>query len=218
MAFWAAIPMIASMGAQALGGEQARESTIEGARTQAEIERLKRDYAQRTFEEDIERQKPFYEAGKQAGVLYPDAIVNKLDPTVTGAYQLQKRLIEPELEGAPEYVKESAMQQLGAIEQQKQKSRLMDIQQIGLGAAGAAGTAGLNLGNILAQSYGLTGQVSGGAKQSAAEQRQSAWNVAASQLSGLPAYFAAGRQPTQTYDTYMPGQQSLGLMPGQRIT
>lgn len=197
MGWWSAIPAIASVGMSFLGQGEAAEGVEAGAKEQAGIEKMKREYAQKVFEEDIERHKPFYDAGVAAGVSYPDAITNKLDPTKSGAYQLQRGLIEPDLAGAPEYVREGAMEQLGAIEAEKQKTRLLDIQKIGLGAAGTAGTSSLNLGNILAQSYGLTGQVLGQGRITAGEQRQSAWNVAASQLSGLPSYFAAGTPQQQ---------------------
>lgn len=193
MGFWAAIPMIASMGAQAMGTLSGAEATIEGAEASANIEKLKRDYATKVFDEDIDRLKPFYDAGVQAGVKYGDAITNRLDPTKSGAYQAKLGLISEDLAGQPEYVREGAIEKLGAIEGEKQKGRLMDLQQIGLGAAGSAGTSRLNLGNILAQSYGLTGMTEAGAKQYGGEERQSAWNVAASQISGLPSYFASER-------------------------
>jgi hypothetical protein len=197
--------MIASMGAQAMGAETARVSTVEGAKSQARIEAMKREYMTKMFDEDIERLKPFYEAGKSAGVMYGDAVRNKLDPTKTGTYQQISKMISPELEGAPEYVKEEAFERLGAMEQQRQKSRLMDIQQIGLGSAGSAGTSGMNLGRTLAQSYGLSGGVMAQGAQSGAEQRQSMYNVAATQLGGMPSYFASGRQTPQQ------PQQNVGI-------
>jgi hypothetical protein len=185
--------MIAGLAMSQRGQQQAMASTVEGARTQANIEAMNREYSQKVFDEEIEQQKPFYDAGVKAGVKYDDAITNKLDPKKTGTYQLQRELIDPDLAGQPEYVWEGAHERLGAMEAEKQKGRLMDLQQIGLGAAGSAGTAGVNLGNVLAQSYGLTGNVMAKATQSAAEQKQSMWNVTASQLSGLPSYFSASR-------------------------
>lgn len=214
MAFWAALPMIASMGAQAMGGETGRAATVEGAKSQARIEAMKRAYMTKNFEEDIERQRPFYEAGKAAGLMYTDAIRNKLDPTKTGTYQQISKMISPDLADAPEYVREGAFERLGAVEQQRQKTRLMDIQQLGLGAAGSAGTAGLNLGNVLAQSYGLTGNVMAGGMQSSADQRQSMWNTAATQMSGLPSYFESGKKPSpqsqQNYNLGMPMNTNYG--------
>jgi len=201
MGFFAAIPALLGMGASAAGAEASREGTVEGAKSQARIEAMKRAYAMKRFEEDLEMQKPFYEAGLQAGVKYGDAIKNRLDPTKSGAYQFQKGLMEKDLKGAPEYVREGALSRLGAMEGEKQKSRLMDLQQIGLGASAQAGTSGLNLGNVLAQSYGISGGAMAQGTQSGYDQRQSMYNVAASQLSGLPSYMAANRTQHAKYDT-----------------
>lgn len=195
-----------SVASQAAGSEEKRISTVEGAKSTVAIEALSREYATQMFKEDIERQQPFYEAGKAAGVQYGAAVRNQLDPTESGSYQLQKDLIDKDLGGAPAYVKEGAYAQLGAVEGEKQKSRLMDLQQIGMGSAASAGTSGLNLGNMLARSYGLSGNVMAGGMQSSANQTQSMWNVAGSQLSGLPAYIESGRQPTPTSYTG-PGYQ-----------
>jgi hypothetical protein len=211
MAFWAAIPMIASMGAQAMGKESARASTIEGAKSQAKIEAMKREYMQKIFTEDIDRLKPFYEAGTAAGIKYGDAIRNKLDPTQTGTYKQISSMISPDLEGAPEYVKERAFERLGAMEGERQKTRLMDLQQIGMGSAASAGTAGLNLGSMLAQSYGLSGNVMARGMQSGENQRQSMYNVAASQMSGLPSYIASGDRPA-TYDTRHMGSYNQSMV------
>jgi hypothetical protein len=184
-----------SMGSQVAAGEAGRASTVEGAKSQAAIEEKSRAYALQMFEEDIEQQRPFYEAGQAAGVQYGAAVANRLDPTTSGAYQLQKGLIDEDLKDAPSYVSAGAYSQLGAVEGEKQKSRLMDMQQIGMGSAASAGSAGLNLGTMLANSYGLSGNVMAGGMQSSANQRQSSFNVAGSQLSGIPAYVEAGRNP-----------------------
>lgn len=229
MSFWDAVPALLAVGATAadyIGSKEAtkglEEGTREGEAKQAALEKLNRDYAQKIFDEDIERQKPFYDAGIKAGVQYSDAITNKLDPTQSGAYKTQLGLISPELEGAPEYVREEAIQRLGAIEGEKQKGRLLDLQQIGMGAAGAAGTSGMNLGNVLAQSFGRTsgaGFQTAQNLQTVGEQRQSAFNVAASQLSGLPAYLASSRSPQTQYggSPYTTQQNPLGLTPGQGL-
>lgn len=206
-----AAPLISTAGAiysEYRGTKKVAEMTEEGAREQAEVERLKRGYAQKIFEEDIERQRPFYEAGVKAGVKYPEAITNRLDPTQSGAYKLQREMIEKDLATAPEYVRRDSLQRLEAIEAEKQKERLLDLQKIGLGAAGVAGTGGMSLTNVLSQSYGIQGQATASAMQTAAEQRQSAWNVAASQIMGLPAYLAS-RQPIP-----QPGPGVLGTTSG----
>lgn len=211
--------MLASMGAGAAGSAEGRTATVDGAKSQAKIETIKREYMTKMFNEDIERLQPFYEAGKSAGVMYGDAIKNKLDPTKTGTYNQIDKMIGSDLEGAPEYVREEAFERLGAMEQQKQKSRLMDIQQIGLGSAGSAGTAGLNLGNTLAQSYGLSGNVMAQGMQSGANQRQSMWNNAATQLGGMPSYFGSGngnQQPTNSGMGYQGGTSSYTQNQGIR--
>jgi hypothetical protein len=114
-----------SMGSQVAAGEAGRASTVEGAKSQAAIEEKSRAYALQMFEEDIEQQRPFYEAGQAAGVQYGAAVANRLDPTTSGAYQLQKGLIDEDLKDAPSYVSAGAYSQLGAVEGEKQKSRLV---------------------------------------------------------------------------------------------
>ena len=193
MAFWAAIPMIASMASSAAGAESARASTVAGAKSQARIETMKREYMQKMFDEDIERLKPFFEAGQKAGVMYGDAVRNKLDPTKTGTYQQISKMIGGDLEGSSEFVKENTFGRLGAMEQQRQKSRLMDLQQIGMGSAASAGTSGMNLGQTLAQSYGISGGAMATGMQSSSNQRQSMYNKAITGISEIPSYVASNR-------------------------
>lgn len=208
MSWWDIIPAVLEIGSIAvdyMGAEEATKGVEEGSAEQIRIETIKRNYATKVFEDNLERQKPFYDAGIKAGIQYPNAITNRMDPTKSGTYKTQLGLISKDLEGAPEYVKEEALQRLGAIEGEKQKNRLLDMQRIGLGAAGSAGTSGLNLGNTLAQSFNLSSGVLGSSQQEVSDRNQSAWNVAASQLSGLPAYMEAGKTDPSTLSTRFPG-------------
>lgn len=200
---WELLPMAASMGASMYGEYQMGEKVEEAGATQARIEAMNRQYQQKLFEEDITRQQPFYKAGAKALPEYEKAVTGEFDPTKSGLYKMQAELMEPGLEGAPEYVREEAFERLGAEEQQKAKPRLLDLMQIGLGAAGSAGRTSVNLGSALARSYGTSSQALQKTGQAASEIRQSMWGRAADEISGLPAYFASrtpSKAPNTSYD------------------
>jgi hypothetical protein len=201
---WELLPMAASMGADMYSQSQMAGKVEDAGAAQANIEAQNRAYQQKLFEEDIKRSKPFYEAGIKALPEYEKAVTNDLDPTKSGLYKMQSDLMAGDLEDAPEYVKEDAFKRLGAEEQQKAKPRLLDLMQIGMGAAGSAGRTSVNLGTALARSYGTASQTLQKTGQEAKDIRQSMWGRAADEISGLPAYFASkpsGNKTTATpYD------------------
>ena len=85
---------IAGTGAQAAGSEAGRETTIEGAKTQARIESAKRKASQGEFERQIERQQPFLNVGTQALPLFANAISNRgQDVSGLPSTQIQSDLI-----------------------------------------------------------------------------------------------------------------------------
>lgn len=191
MAFWAAIPMVASMASSALGQQQATEGGIEGAKSSARIQQMNREYQKNVFEKNIEMQKPFYEAGLEAIEPFSEAIAGRGDAMKGGLAQMQKDMIEKDTGSMSDYVKNLSMGRLEAEEGEKYKGRLMDLQQIGLGASGSAGKSAINLGTSLAKSYageGLTNLQSSMNKQTSLSNM---WTQTMDQLSGLPAYYAA---------------------------
>lgn len=188
---WELLPMVASMGVEWYSQEQLAEKAGEAGAEVSRVQGLNRAYQQKIFEENIERQRPFYEAGMEALPKYKAAVAGKLDPTESGIYKMRAGLLEEDLADAPEYIREKSMKRLAAEEEQKIKPRLMDIIQTGMGAAGEAGRASVNLGTALAKSYGATSVAGQKYGQAASEIRQSAWGKAADVVSGLPSYFAS---------------------------
>jgi len=198
---WELLPMAASMGVDMYSQSQMADKVEDAGAIQANIEAQDRAYQQKIFEENITRQQPFYKAGVKALPEYEKAVVGDFDPTKTGLYKMQAELMEPGLKDAPEYVREEAFQRLGAEEEQKAKPRLLDLMQIGLGAAGSAGRTSVNLGSALAKSYGTASQAQQRTDQAASEIRQSMWGRAADEISGLPAYFASRPTANKTAST-----------------
>jgi len=198
---WELLPMAASMGVDMYSQSQMAGKVEDAGAIRANIEAQNRAYQQKLFEEDIARSQPFYKAGIKALPEYEKAVEGDFDPTKTGLYEMQAELMEPGLEGAPEYVREEAMERLGAEEEQKAKPRLLDLMQIGMGAAGSAGRTSVNLGTALARSYGTSSQALQKTDKVASDIRQSMWGRAADEISGLPAYFASKPSANKTTAT-----------------
>lgn len=154
MAFWVALAGMAMSAASSTAGTAAAQaSSIEGAQASSDIEALNRSVQRSNFEKELARQKPFYETGKAAIPLYEAAMKNTLDVTKLPLYQMQKGMIESSFgEDTPQYIKDNAFRSLEAQEGELAKTRLADIQQIGLGQAGSAGQSTVNLGTALTSS------------------------------------------------------------------
>jgi hypothetical protein len=204
------------LGAQAAGAEAARAGTIEGARAQAEQERLAREFQEEQFQKAIERQQPFLEAGQEASPLLTMAIRNELESSRMPAADIRKAQLAAGLEGAPEFVTERAGRGIEAIEAENQKARLLELVQTGLGAAGAVSGERAQLGSLQALSGARIGNIGAGALQQAAAQRQGTVNQAVSAFGGLPAFIAAQRrrgtgQPLggPTFTTTASGRQAF---------
>lgn len=195
MAFAAVAGLIGSVGLGAAAGEAGRAGTVAGVESQVKQERLGREFQTEQFEKALERQQPFLEAGQEASPLLAMAIRNELETSNLPAVEIQKGLVAAGLGGeAPAFVTERAGRGIEAIEAENQKSRLLDLVQIGLGAAGAASGTRANIGTTTAQSLGRIGNIGAGALQSAATQRQNIATTATERFGGLPAFLASQRR------------------------
>jgi hypothetical protein len=194
MAFGAIAGIVGSIGLSAAGAEAQRATTEEGARLQVAQEELGREFQREQFEKALARQQPFLEAGQEASPLLTAAIRNQLTGEQLPAAQIQTGLLEESLAGAPEFVLSRGRQGIEAIEAENQKSRLLDLIQIGQGAAGSAGRTRANIGITAAQSLGRIGNIGAGALQSAAQQRQNMATQATERFGGLPAFLASQRR------------------------
>lgn len=194
---WMALAgMAASVASSSAGAAAASAASIESAQASADIERMNRNFQRSRFEQELELQKPFYEAGKKALPLYKQAINNTLDITTLPLYKMQKGMIEGSFDkNTPDYIKENAMKQLGAQEGELAKTRLADVQQIGLGQAGAAGQSNINYGTAVANSLMRGSNALAQGQLNSSMIQQNAWTKAAEDISGLPAYISSTRQP-----------------------
>lgn len=207
----AAIPTLAGLYTQYAGGEAARATTEAGAQSQAEIEGLRREAAQKEFERQIGRQQPFLDVGGEALPEFISAVSGRGgDVAGLPATQIQGDLIAEFLgDQAPEFIKERAMTNLGAIETEKRKGRLADLVSAGLGGALSTAGSGVDLGTTLSRSLAREGGIRGQALQESATARQNLINQAVGQLSGLPAFIAGARGPAPVGTTAIPGMRTL---------
>lgn len=185
MAFWLAL---AGMAMTAVGKQQGVAATVEGAEAQANIEALGREAVERRFKRDIEYQEPFFKAGEEAAEPYAEAVKGRFDVTKSPLYKMQKEMIMGELEGAPEGVKADALERLGAREGEMAKGRLLDLQKIGLGAAGSAGQTALSFGTAYSRSMQAGQGALAQGTLGGAMQQQNLWTSAMEGLSSYPAY------------------------------
>lgn len=186
------IPMVAGMGASALGSQQAAASTIEGAETQAGIEALNRQYQRKLFDEQVAAQQPYMEAGYAAQPYLEEyRTEGGRDLSQNALFQNQDRLGREGLavSGHNLPATQNYFSRLqNATGQDPAYQRLLDLQRIGLGSAEQAGTYAQQQGNALAQSYGTAANALMRGEGSAAAQRGSMYRDVAGQVGSIPAY------------------------------
>jgi hypothetical protein len=135
-----AFPFVAAagMGMQAAGAEQARESTVEGAQAQADIERLNREFQKKLFDEEMARLQPRLDTATQQGLQlmqqYEQA--GQIDQSQMPLYGMQ-------LQAGQDLLREQGMDSPYAM---------------GRFATGQAGSL-LNVGNVLAQGQQQAGNI-----------------------------------------------------------
>lgn len=193
------VASIGSIGASGLGGMQQNKSQLQAAQTQAEIERMSRDFSRRQFQKQIDRQQPFVDVGTQSLPALIESISNRGDVSTLPATQTQGALISGFLgENAPGAITENALANLEAIEAEKNKGRLQNLVDVGLGGTGQTIGSRLNLGSTLGQSLASEGNILSNALQQSATNRQNIANQMGSQIGGLPALIATMRGGQQS--------------------
>jgi hypothetical protein len=189
---------LGSIGAGAIGEDQAREGSVEGARTQANIEGLGRAASEKEFGKQIVRQQPFIDVGTRAINPLIEAISNRGDVSGLPATQIQSDLISDFLgPQAPGFVTDDLFANLEATELERNKGRLSDLVNIGLGGVGSSAGSRVNLGTTLGSSLAGSGNLAGQSLQDAAISRQNTANQLTTSLGGLPAFIAGQRQPQE---------------------
>ena len=187
------IAAVAGMGASALGKQQAGEATIEGAETEAGIAKLDRHYQRKIFDEGIEAQEPYMEAGYAAlPYLEEFRTTGGMDLSGNALNQKQDRLGREglALSGHNLPATQNYFTELqNASGQDPAYQRLLDMQRIGLGSAGTAGTYAQNQGNALSSSYQNAGNALMRGTGMEGAQRSSMFSNAAAQAGAMPSYF-----------------------------
>ena len=189
---------------EAQGAEEQTQSIEEGARRQAAIEGKNREFQRRLFEGQIERQQPFLEAGRLALPEFMESISNRGDVSQLPATQIQSEAITKFLgDQAPEYIKQRSQQNLEAVEAERQKGRLSNLVNFGLGGVGAEAGSRASLGTSLGGSMQRGSIAEQQALQQAAINRQNLRNQMIGSAAGIPALFAAAQGPqTQQFNPF----------------
>jgi hypothetical protein len=201
--------------------KKAFESQATGTRSQIETEKLAQAFKEREFGKQIERQTPFVEAGKLAlpdliaaisnrpnavpnetslvdSRISPnidrsiDPRINKTVPGVLPAERAQSQSITDFIgPNAPKFIRDKALLDLEAVELEKNKGRLSDLVDLGVGGVGKGAQSRMNIGSSAGGSAVKTGNLLADSLQNQATQRQESRDRLISGISGLPALAAA---------------------------
>jgi hypothetical protein len=192
---WPLIAAGAGMLAQGIGGNQAAESTVTGARTQADIERMNRDFQRQLFDAEMERLQPRYQAGTQRGLPLLGQYLSqgRVDQSQMPLYQMQRgrglQGLQDEGMDNP-FTRSYFTEGLDAAENEAGYSRLGDLLQIALGASGSAGAGAQNFASGLSTSFMNQGNALSRGQAGGDAIRGSMYGNLAGQASGIPAYLS----------------------------
>lgn len=186
---------LGSILATGAGQKAGTEGTVSGSRAQAGIERLGREASSRQFGRQIARQQPFIDVGTRALPQFIESLSNRGDVSGLPATTIQSGLISDFLgDQAPQFVLDEALGNLEAVEAERNKGRLSDLINIGLGGVGSSAGSRVNLGTTFGRSIASEGNVLGQSLQDAATGRQNIANQAITSLGGIPAFLSANFQ------------------------
>jgi hypothetical protein len=195
MSFFAMIPSLLGMGAQAAGGAQAASSTKEGARTQAGIEAMNRRFQEDLFKEEMGRLQPRHQMGTERVLPLLGDYLNRgqIDLNNMPLYQAQRGWGTSALQGQgmnDPFTMNRFNQGLTATENEASYGRLSDALQLAMGASAAAGQGSQNYASGLASSFLNEGNALAGGRAGAARTRQGMYGNLAGQASSIPAYMS----------------------------
>jgi len=192
------------MGANALGAEANRATTLEGVKTSADIQQMGLDFAQKLFDQSMARERPFIEAGQAALPLAQLAAQGQGKYQETPLYQFRNESGAGSLANLVQGGEISPFAQsrftngLNVSEEAQNRARLNDLLSIGLGSSGTAGQQSNAMANTATNAAIAGGQLGAAGTQTAFEQRQNTINGLLQGLGGLSSYVAANRSPTST--------------------
>jgi len=210
-----ALPMIAGQYLSAQGAKAAGKAGLVGAQQQIKTQRQGTEFAMERLGQQIKRQQPFLDIGKQSLANLVSASRGEGEPvTDLPSTQIQRDIITDFLgETAPQNVLDETMQNLEATETEKRKQRLSNLVNVGLGATGA--TADTGAGISTAGTRGVIGEagITGQSLMQQAMQRQNQQQNVLGALSQLPMLYAATRGGTPGVTPNVVQQPSLTGVP-----
>jgi len=198
------------------GQSDAEEEQERGTQEQIRIEGLSREASEKEFKKQIARQKPFVDVGTKALPEFIKAISNRGNVSKLPATRIQKGLISDFLgENVPEFIRERSLDDLNAIEFEKNKGRLSDLINVGLGGVGSTAGANVNLGTTLGNSFATSGNIQAQSLIDSAASRENRQNQLIQGIAGLPALAnTAFQNRPQSVNPFITAQNPLGLTPG----
>jgi len=173
-------------------GQESASRKIEGAaRERADIEALNRVFQQEMFQKGQQRRQPLLQSGQYALPKLIESISNRGDVSNLPATRIQGSIISEYLgEESPNFITEDALSNMQAMEAEKNKQRLSNLVNIGLGGLGSTiqQQSGMNRFNALSTLN--ENQIRQNAIQQAAIDRSNRNLQFGNTMAGLPAYIA----------------------------
>jgi len=170
----------------------AADTAQRGVEEQAALEAKSRAFQQEQFGKAIERQQPFVDIGVRALPELVTAVQNLGDVSRLPSTRFQKSIVAEFLgENAPGFVLSRSGREIEATEAERQKGRLADLVNIGVGGTASQAGAGVGLSSALGRSLTTSGNVQAQALQDAAINRENRRNQLISGLAGLPSFIAS---------------------------
>lgn len=196
------IPLIAGMAGQAAGGLQSSADTIEGAQTQAAIEAISREFGKEIFEQDLERQAPYYEAGTEKGLPLMLQLLQQggMDQEQLQNMPLYNMQMSAGMQGLEQagasnpFSQNYFTQSLGAAENNAIPSRLRDLLQFGLGSSESAGQGAQNYATTQAESLLTGGNVLAQGAARGNQIRRGMYDELSGQIGNIPSYMYRTRK------------------------
>lgn len=187
-----------SAGLSGMGGMQANQANIQGAKTALKTQRMGQALADKIFQASIARERPFIEAGQAAlplSVLAAGAGGGNYADTAAYRYRDEagRAALADLLGGAnlSPFAGKRFGDTLNLSEEANNRARLADLIAIGLGSSGTAGQESMARANANTAAALQQGALAGATAQNIFEAKQNMVNQLLGSLSGLPSYYAA---------------------------
>jgi len=214
--------------------EEQERANEQALKITEEMEQESRAFQQEQFDKQLARQQPYLDVGTQALPDFAMAVQNRGREVALPVSDIRQGLLSDFLgPNAPDFIREEAMGNIEAEEEQANIGRLANLVDLGLGGSGDVAAATTGLASGIGRSY-QTEQAAQGNKaqalQNAAYQRSNLRGQTMGGLAGIPGLMvSAGMfdQAPSPYSSLVPSnpslspytttQNPLGLTPGQGL-